>query len=88
MIRKFLTIYIWSETLESIAWSKWDSYHRTIKYTPCQALFGRDMIFNLASVVECRVITAVKQRQMDIDNVKNNSRKVTHDYAIGDQVYV
>ena len=25
---------------------------------------------------------------MDIDNVRENSRQVTHDYAVGDIVYV
>ena len=56
--------------------------------TPGQAVFGRDMLFNLASVVDWRVVTAAKQRQVDIDNVRENSKQVTHDYAIGDQFYV
>ena len=30
----------------------------------------------------------MKQRQVDIDNVQENARQATHDYAIGDQVYV
>ena len=56
--------------------------------TPGQSVFFRYMLFNLASVVDWRVITTVKQRQVDIDNVKENAKQVTHDYAIGDQVYV
>ena len=56
--------------------------------TPCQAIFGRDVLFNLASAVECRVVTASKQRQVDIDNVRENAKRVTHDCAIGNQVYV
>ena len=46
------------------------------------------MLFNLASVIAWQVITAAKQRQVDIDNVRENNKRVTHDYAIGDQVYV
>ena len=46
------------------------------------------MLFNLASVVDWRVITAANQRQVDIDNVRENARKVTHDYKIGNQLYV
>ena len=38
--------------------------------TPDQDIFGRDMLFNLASVVDWRVVTAAKQRQLDIDNVR------------------
>ena len=40
--------------------------------TPGQSVFGIDMLFNLASVIEWRVATAVKQRQVDIYNVKEN----------------
>ena len=46
------------------------------------------MIFNVASVVDWKVITSEKQQQVDIDNVWENARRVTHDYAIVDQVYV
>ena len=56
--------------------------------TPGQAVFDRDMLFNLASVVDWRVVTAAKQRQVDIDNVRENPRRVTHDYEIGNRVYV
>ena len=56
--------------------------------TPVQAVFGREMLFNLASVVDWRVVTTTNQLQADINNVRENARKVMHDYAIGDQVYV
>ena len=78
----------WGETLAYIAWAIRDSYDHTIMATPFQAFFGRDILFNLASVVDWQVVTAAKQRQVDIDNVRENSKQVTHDYGIGDQVYV
>ena len=56
--------------------------------TPGQAVFGRDVLFNLTSVVDWQVVTAENQRQVDIDNFRENTRKVTHDYKIGDQLYV
>ena len=56
--------------------------------TPVQAVFGRDMLFNLMSVVDWQVVTAASQRQVDIDNVRENARWVTHDYVIGNLVYV
>ena len=46
------------------------------------------MLFNLASVVDRQVSTDVKQHQVDIDNVRENDRRVTHDYVIGDLVYM
>ena len=81
-------IYTWGETLSTISWAIRDSYHRTIMATTCKAVFGRDMFFNLASVIDWRVVTSAKQRQVDIDNVRENAKRVTHDYSIGDQVYV
>ena len=56
--------------------------------TPGQAFFGRYMLFNLESAVNWRVVTAENQRQVDIDNFRENAKRVTHDYAIGNQVYV
>ena len=72
-------IDIWSETLASIAWDIIASYYRIIMATPDQAVFGIYMLLNLASVVDWRVATAVKQRQVDIDNVRENAKRVTYD---------
>ena len=47
----FNHIYLWGETLESIAWVIRDSYNRTIIATPGQYVFGKDTIFNLTSVI-------------------------------------
>ena len=41
----------WVETIASIAWVIWVSYHCTIQATPGQAVFGRAMIFNLVPVI-------------------------------------
>ena len=45
-------IYPWGETLASIAWAIRVSYLCNILSTPGQAVFGRDMLFNLASVID------------------------------------
>ena len=57
-------------------------------FIPGQAVFVRDVLFNLVSVVDWRVVTAAKQRQVDIDNVRGNAKQFTHDYAVGYQFYV
>ena len=53
-----------------------------------QDIFGRYIIFNLMSFVDWLAVNAETKRQVDIDNVWGNARPVTHDYAIGNQVYV
>ena len=55
---------------------------------PDQVVFGRDMLFNLTSLIDWRVVTAKKQRKVDIDNVCKNSRRVRHAYKIYNLVYV
>ena len=81
-------IYPLVETLASISWAIRASYRLTIIATPGQDIFGIYVLFNLASVIDCQVATAAKQRQLDIDHVRENLKRFTHDYAIGDQVYV
>ena len=70
----FNCIYPWGETLSSIAWAIRISYHRTILATPGRTVFGRDILFNLASVGDWRVATNLKQLQVDIDNVRENAK--------------
>ena len=62
-------IGLWGEIILSLALEIRDSYHRTIGDTPGQAVFRRDVIFNLAQVVDCKVETAKKHLQVNIDNV-------------------
>ena len=63
-------IYQQGEILASIPWEIRAYYHHTIQATPGQVVFDRDVIFNLASVVDWQVINSEKQRQVDIDNVQ------------------
>ena len=60
-------IYPWSENLASISWEIRASYQHTIISRPGQAVFGRDMLFSLASFIDWRVVTAAKQQQLDTD---------------------
>ena len=46
------------------------------------------MVFNLSTVIDWKAITARKQAQVDRDNLLENANRVSHDYTIGDQVYV
>ena len=78
----------WSETLSYITWSIRAYYCCTIMTTLGQSVFGRYMLFNLTSVVDWRVLTAVNQRQVEIDNVRENAKRFTYDYEIRNQFYV
>ena len=56
--------------------------------TSGKSVLGRYIIFNLASVVEWRVITDRKKLQVNIDHVCKSAKRVRYDYAIGNLVYV
>jgi hypothetical protein len=86
--RVFDYIDPWGEILSSVAWAVRASHHSTLNKTPGQLVFGRDMIFNLSTVVDWKTITETKQTQVDRDNLRENARRVTHDYAVGDLVYI
>ena len=73
--------YPWGETLSYIAWATRSSYHCTIQATSGQGIFGSKIIINLSSV-------SGKQQQVDIGNVQENTRWVTHDNSIGNIVHV
>ena len=78
----------WYETLSSIAWAIRASCYCTNMNTLVQAIYDREMILNLASVVYWQVITAVKKQKGGIDNIQENARRLTNDYIISDQFYV
>ena len=46
------------------------------------------MIFNPATVVDWRVVSARKQAQVDRDNLRENAKRISYDYAVGDRVFV
>ena len=78
----------WNDILSSVAWAIRASYHSTLQATPAQLVFQRDMVFNIATIVDWRAITINKQRQVDKDNLRENRKRVDYDYQVGDQIYV
>ena len=64
------------------------SHHSTLDATPAQLVFGRDMLFNIQSFINWKEITRRKQQSVDQANRRENSRRVDHDYSVGDQVYI
>ena len=64
----------WGSTLASVFQLIRASYNRTLGFTPDQAVFGREMLFNLISIVYWRIVTSGKHPQVDIDNYHENYR--------------
>ena len=89
MFRKLYEyIDLWGGNLVSVMRTIRAYYHFTLGFTPGQAVFGRDLLFNLTSIIDWRVVTTSKQRQVNIDGVREKSRQVRHKYTIGNLFYV
>ena len=78
----------WGEILSSIAWAIRASFHSTHQATPAQMVFGRDMIFNLKSLINWKVVSARKQQTVDKANLRENSKRIDFDYEVGQKAYI
>ncbi len=74
--------------LASIAWAVQASYNSATDATPAQLVFGRDMLFNLSTLVNWKAIAINKQKSVDKANLRENRNRIDYDYQVGQQVYV
>jgi hypothetical protein len=54
-------------------------------HTPCQLVFGRDMIHNIAFKANWNRFQKRKQDIIDKSNKKENKSCIPHEYKVGDQ---
>jgi phosphopantothenoylcysteine synthetase/decarboxylase len=64
------------------------TYHTTLQATPCQLVFCRDMIHNIAFRENWDRIQKWKQKIINKSNQKENRSKsrIPYEYKVGDQV--
>jgi transposase InsO family protein len=72
--------------LQSTAWAIRSTYHTTLQATPCQLVFGRDMIHNIAFKANWDRIQKRKQDIINKSNNKENKSRIPYQYKVGDQV--
>ena len=78
----------WTGILCAVAFAVRSTYHTTLKATPGQLVYGRDLIFNIQHEVDWRIINANKQRKIVKNNQLENLKRIAHDYKVNDQVLV
>ena len=74
--------------LASVAWAIRSSYNSTTDATPAQLVFGRDMMFNLSTLVDWKELSIRKQNLVDKANLRENRNRVDYDYQVNDEVYI
>ena len=76
----------WKGYLANIAFAIQSTYHTTLKATPAELVFGRDMIFQKSYTPNWDEIRRHKQAIINKNNKKENSKCIKHDYRVGDKV--
>ena len=72
--------------MTSVAYAVRSTYHTTLKATPGQLVFGRDMILPIRFKADWARIASRKQTIIDQSNKRENARRLLHDYNVGDKV--
>jgi hypothetical protein len=68
------------------SWAIRSIYHTTLQSTPCQLVFGRDMIHNIAFRANWDLIQKRKQEIINKSNKKENKSRIPYKYKVGDKV--
>ena len=76
----------WKGILSAVAFAVRSTLHSTLKKTPGQLVFGRDMILNIQHQADWEYIKQRKQNKINENNRRENSRRKPHQYNVGDKV--
>jgi hypothetical protein len=63
-------------------------FHSTLRNTPGQLVFGRDMIFNIKHEANWEFFRKRKQQQIEKNNEAENAKRIPHTYNTGDKVLI
>jgi hypothetical protein len=72
--------------LSSVAYTIRSTFHTTLKATPGQLVFGRDMVLPIKSMAYWGAIEQQRQKEMGRNNRRENASRISHDYKVGDKV--
>jgi len=76
----------WTGVLAATMFATRATYHTTTQATPAQLVFGRDAILNIKFDANWRLIRERKQRAINTNNQKENKKRISHQYRVGDKV--
>jgi hypothetical protein len=70
--------------LTDALWAICSTYHTVLKASPGAAIFGRDMMFDIPFIADWKKIGDYRQRQTDLNNWRENQKRIDYDYKVGD----
>jgi hypothetical protein len=74
--------------LDNAAWTNCLTYHTVLKASPCAAIFGQDMLFDIPFIADWHKIGEYRQSLTDCSNQCKNKHHIDYDYKIRDRVLV
>jgi transposase InsO family protein len=78
----------WTGVLSAVAFAMRATLHTTMRATPMQLVFGRDAIHNIGFEADWQYLKDRRQRMIRHNNERENSRRIPHNYQVGDSVKV
>ncbi len=74
--------------LDDAAWAIRSTNHTVLKASPCTAIFGQDLLFDILFVADWAKIGDHRQSLTDCSTARENSCLIDHDYKVGDKVLI
>ena len=72
----------WTGLLSATMFALRSTYHTTLEATPMQLVFGRDAILPIFHQADWQYIKAKKQRLINLNNKRENAKRIPHTYQI------
>ena len=76
----------WKGILSATAFAVRSTFHTTLRKSPGQLVYGRDMILNIKHVANWELIRKRKQDLIDKNNMRENANRIPYIYKEGDKV--
>ena len=77
---------LWGPFLAAAAFAIRSTLHTILKATPAQLVFGRDMLLPVQFTADWAAIQAMKQKEVNRNNAKENTKRIPHQYVEGERV--
>jgi hypothetical protein len=78
----------WTGILNAVAFAIRATVHTTTQATPMQLVFGRDAVLNIQFQANWKLIKDRKQRLINQNNKRENSKRIPHLYKVGDEILI
>ena len=72
--------------IAAIGYAIRSTWHTTLRATPGQIVFGRDMVLNIRHIADWHAMSQRRQLVASNNNQRENRRRIHHQYNVGDEV--